>query len=84
MLECSDVASQQSSRDKGVLTDRDSELDLVFRQTSVSYKNAVKLVVSAAREYFDASSTMDDPDMELARYVTTWHRLCRQQFVFLQ
>lgn len=71
MLECSASSSQQSnvpsSKGKDAPADRDSDLDVIFGQTRVPYDRAVELVISAAREYFDASATMDDPDMELAR-----------------
>jgi hypothetical protein len=71
MLECNAGSSQHSSapppKDKDAPADKDSDLDMVFGQTRVSYDRTVELVISAAREYFDASATMDDPDMELAR-----------------
>ena len=63
MLERSSVASAT----KELHVDKDSSTEAAFWQTKVPYDRAVELVASAAREYFDASATMDDPDMDLSR-----------------
>ncbi len=36
--------------------------------SQLSYKEAVPLVLSAAKEYFNASAELTDSSMELARY----------------
>ena len=38
-------------------------------RTKLSRDELVELVLAAAREYFDACATLDDPDLELARQV---------------
>jgi neuroblastoma-amplified sequence len=71
MLECSAATAQNSNmpalKGKDGPPDKDLDLDMVSWESRVSYDRAVELVISASREYFDASATMDDPDMELAR-----------------
>ena len=36
-------------------------------RTKLSHDELAELVLAAAREYFDACATLDDPDLELAR-----------------
>jgi len=38
-------------------------------RTRLSHDELAELVLAAAREYFDACATLDDPDLELARQV---------------
>jgi len=38
-------------------------------RTKLSHDELAELVLVAAREYFDACATLDDPDLELARQV---------------
>lgn len=38
-----------------------------LRLSRVTYENSVKLVLRAAKEYFDSSSKLVDPNMDLAR-----------------
>ena len=38
----------------------------------LSYSESVKLVVAAAKEYFNSASSLMDSDMDLARYHETW------------
>lgn len=46
----------------------DSTSTQIFHK--VAYGEAVKLVLSAAREYFDSSANLTDPCMDLARLGT--------------
>ena len=38
-------------------------------RTKLSHDELAELMLAAAREYFDACATLDDPDLELARQV---------------
>jgi len=38
-------------------------------RTKLTHDELAELVIAAAREYFDACATLDDPDLELARQV---------------
>jgi len=71
MMDCDSAAGLSSagptSKGKDALVEKDADMDIAVGRSKVSFKRAVELVVSAAREYFDASATMDDPDMDLAR-----------------
>lgn len=71
MLERGSIATQLPSASalnkKEGTPDQDADLDTVCAQSKVPLERAVELVISAAREYFDASTAMDDPDMELSR-----------------
>jgi len=42
---------------------------MTMLRSKLSHNELVELVLAAAREYFDACATLDDPDLELARYV---------------
>lgn len=67
MMECGNVAGPSLRGKEAAPVDKDVDVDIAVGRNKVSFKRAVELVVSASREYFDASATMDDPDLDLAR-----------------
>ena len=46
-----------------------SDVMITMLRTRLSHNELAELVLAAAREYFDACVTLDDPDLELARQV---------------
>ena len=69
MLECGVGATAVATA-----TEEDSAVEPrteVFKRR-VAHEQAIDLVLCAAREYFDASATMNDPDMDLARSAATF------------
>jgi len=74
----SSAASSRSASPSTLTHDAGENLDYIETaatalRTKLSEDELVGLVLAAAREYFDACATLDDPDLELARQVT--HRV---------
>lgn len=61
-----------SQRDAGENPD-DVDAVVTMLRSKLSHEELAELMLAAAREYFDACATLDDPDLELARQV----RLCK-------
>jgi len=55
-------------RDAGENPD-DVDTAVTMLRTKLSHDELAELMLAAAREYFDACATLDDPDLELARQV---------------
>jgi len=55
-------------RDAGENPD-DVDTVATMLRTKLSHDELAELMLAAAREYFDACATLDDPDLELARQV---------------
>ncbi|XP_074650577.1 NBAS subunit of NRZ tethering complex-like [Tubulanus polymorphus] len=64
----------RDSTDTGILPS-------VMVQHKVSYTKAVQLVISAAREYFNSSTNLVDPCMELARSCLTLIHDCHPEII---
>jgi len=73
MMQSGNVRSRSASpstlsRDTTENTE-DVDAEAVMLRTKLSHDELAELVLAAAREYFDACATLDDPDLELARRV---------------
>lgn len=51
------------------MTTKPNQLPKVASTDKIPYSRAVELVLCSAKEYFDSSANLNDPCMDLARYL---------------